>query len=427
LYAAKALAGALVRVTLIDKRNFHLFQALLYQVATGGLSPGDIASPLRAALKNARNVQVLKAEVVDIYPEKKLVFLRDGLLSYDSLIVATGAGYHYFDHPEWAELAPALKTVEGALEIRRRLLLAFEAAEREPDPDKRRAWLTFVIVGGGPTGVELAGALGELANSTLRGEFRTIDPAEAQIILLEAGGSILATYPPDLVHKAGRSLEKLGVTVRSGQRLVDLTAELVTIQDVASGREEMLTSRTVLWAAGIQASPLGQLLAERAGVETDPIGRVKVEPDLSLAGQPEIFVIGDMAHFEGRDGRPLPGVAQVAMQQGEYAARLIVDRLKGENRPPFEYRDKGNLAVIGRNAAVADLGFARFSGFMAWLVWVFIHISYLIGFDNKLLVMTQWGWNYFTRRRGARLITGGDPFPLVEVRAESAQVVTKVT
>ncbi|UCG23044.1 MAG: NAD(P)/FAD-dependent oxidoreductase, partial [Chloroflexota bacterium] len=414
LYAAKALSETAVRVTLVDKRNFHLFQPLLYQVATGGLSPGDIASPLRSTLGKASNVQVLKAEVVDIYPEKKLIFLRDGLLNYDSLIVATGARYHYFDRPEWADQAPSLKTVEDALEIRRRVLLAFEAAERESDPARRQAWLNFVVVGGGPTGVELAGALGELANGTLSGEFKNIDPAEARIILLEAGDGILASYPDDLATKAQRSLEKLGVTVRVKTRLVGIDDDNVTLRDQESGRDETLASHTVLWAAGVQASALGQILAERVGAKTDHIGRVMIEPDLTVAGQPDIFVVGDLAHFEDQDGRPLPGVAQVAMQQGQYAAGLIQDRLRGSQRPPFRYKDKGNLAVIGRNAAVADLGFARFSGFPAWLIWVFIHIGYLIGFDNKLLVLTQWAWNYFTRKRGARLITGEDPFPLIQ-------------
>ena len=427
LYAAKALSRAAVRVTLIDKRNFHLFQPLLYQVATGGLSPGDIASPLRASLGRAPNVQVLKAEVVDIYPEKKLVFLRDGLLSYDSLIVATGAQYHYFNRPDWAEAAPSLKTVEDALEIRRRVLLAFEAAERETDPRKRQAWLNFVIVGGGPTGVELAGALGELAHGTLRGEFKNIDPAQAQILLLEAGDGILASFPADLAQRARRSLEALGVTVRTETQLVDIAGDRVALRDLASGQDEIMASHTVLWAAGVQASGLGQVLAERAGAKTDRIGRVMVEPDLTIAGQPDIFVIGDLAHFKGQDGQPLPGVAQVAMQQGKYAAGLIQGRLRGAQRPPFRYQDKGTLAVIGRNAAVANLGFARFSGFLAWLVWVFIHIGYLIGFDNKLLVLTQWAWNYFTRKRGARLITGSDPFPLVQTPKESVGVLTDVT
>lgn len=414
LYAAKALAGAQVQVTLVDKRNFHLFQPLLYQVATGGLSPGDIASPLRSTLRHAANIRVLKAEVVDIHPERKLVLLRDGQLTYDSLIVAAGGGYHYFNHPEWAEQAPSLKTIEDALDIRRRLLLAFEAAEREPDPEKRRAWLNFVIVGGGPTGVELAGALGELAHSTLRGEFRNIDPAEAHIVLLEAVDSILPTYPATLSEKAWRSLQQLGVSVRTGTLLVGMDDHGVQLRDLASGEEEMLPTRTVLWAAGVKASPLGQILSERTGVETDRIGRVVVEPDLRVPGYPDIFVIGDMAHFPGEDGQPLPGVAQVAMQQGEYAADRILGQDRGRTSLPFRYKDKGNLAVIGRNAAVADLGFARFSGFLAWLVWVFIHISYLIGYDNKLMVLTQWAWNYFTRKRGARLITGADPFPLVE-------------
>jgi NADH dehydrogenase len=418
LYAARVLAGAEADVTLIDKRNFHLFQPLLYQVATGGLSPGDIASPLRSSFKDAVNVRVHKAEVVDIRPEKKLVLLRDGQVNYDYLIVATGSSYNYFDHADWADKAPSLKTVEDALEIRRRLLLAFEAAERDPDPEKRKAWLNFLVVGGGPTGVELAGALGELAHTTLRGEFRDINPAESHITLLEATERILPTYPEKLAEKALRSLEALGVGVRTGTLLVDIQEGQVTLRDMASGREEIVASRTVLWAAGAKASPLGQVLAERTGVELDRLGRVIVAPDLSIAGQPEISVIGDLAYFKDEDGQPLPGVAQVAMQQGEYAAELILARQRGKQLPPFSYKDKGNLAVIGRNAAVADLGFAHFSGFLAWLIWVFIHISYLIGYDNKLLVLTQWAWNYFTRKRGARLITGADPFPLVEAEAE---------
>jgi NADH dehydrogenase len=420
LYAAKALAESDVEVTLIDKRNFHLFQPLLYQVATGGLSPGDIASPLRSSFKDAANVRVLKAEVMDIYPQQKLVFLRDGMVSYDYLIVATGSGYNYFNHPEWAEQAPSLKTVEDALDIRRRLLLAFEAAEREQNEESRRAWLNFLIVGGGPTGVELAGALGELAHTTLQGEFRDIDPAETHITLLEATDRILPTYPEALSEKALGSLQKLGVAVRTGTLLADMQDGQVTLRDMGSGQEEQVASRTVLWAAGAKASPLGQVLAERTGVELDRLGRVMVEPDLSIPGQPAISVIGDLAHFKDQAGQPLPGVAQVAMQQGTYAAKRILTGEQGRTRPPFAYKDRGNLAVIGRNAAVADLGFARFSGFLAWLIWVFIHIGYLIGYDNKLMVLVQWAWNYFTRKRGARLITGADPFPLVEIElAES--------
>ncbi len=419
LYTAQALRDAPVDITLIDKRNFHLFQPLLYQVATGGLSPGDIASPLRSVLKDARNTAVLKAEVVDIDSAQKEVILRDGRVPYDTLVVAAGVGYHYFGNEEWADAAPSLKTVEDALEIRRRILLAFEAAEREPDPDKRQAWLTFVIVGGGPTGVELAGALGELANSTLAGEFRHIDPSEARVIVLEALDSILTTYPADLAAKAQRSLQELGVEVRTNTSLEAIEDQYVTLRDTRTGEETTLNARTVLWAAGIKASPLGRVLAQRTGVELDKIGRVVVQPDLSLPGYNDIFVIGDLAHFADPSGSPLPGVAQVAMQQGDYVANLVQARLEGKEQKSFAYQDKGSLAVIGRNAAIADLGYARFSGFLAWLIWIFVHIRYLIEFDNKLLVLTQWAWNYFTRRRGARLITGEDPFPLVESADEA--------
>lgn len=414
LYTAQALKNANVAVTLIDKRNFHLFQPLLYQVATGGLSPADISSPLRAVLKKAKNTTVLKAEVVDFDTHRKEVVLQDGRVPYDTLVVATGVGYHYFGHEHWVPQAPSLKTVEDAIEIRRRILLAFEAAEREPDPIRRQAWLTFVIVGGGPTGVELAGALGELANSTLKGEFRHIDPRQARIVVVEAMDQILTTYPADLAAKAKKSLEELGVEVRTHASLFEIEAHRVGLRDTRSGEESYLPARTILWAAGVKASPLGQTLAERTGAETDRIGRVVVEADLSIAGYPEIFVIGDLAHVVDGSGDPLPGVAQVAMQQGDYVAGLVKARLSEETKAPFAYEDKGSLAVIGRNAAVADLGYARFSGFLAWLIWVFIHIRYLIEFDNKLLVLTQWAWNYFTRRRGARLITGADPFPFSE-------------
>lgn len=419
LYTAKALSNGPLKVTLIDKRNFHLFQPLLYQVATGGLSPGDIASPLRAIFKRAQNTTTLKAEVTDIDPRRKEVILRDGRVAYDTLVVASGVDYHYFGNEEWEEAAPSLKSVEDALDIRRRILLAFEAAEREPDPQVRKAWLTFVVVGGGPTGIELAGALGELANSTLAGEFRNIDPGEARIIVVEMLDTILASYPATLTAKAESSLQKLGVEVRTNTSLEAIDEDCVTLRNTKTEEETSLPSRTVLWAAGVKGSPLGGILAERSGAETDKIGRVVVQRDLSLPGHEDIFVIGDLAHFEDRFGKPLPGVAQVAMQQGDYVARLIEARLRGESRPPFAYEDKGSLAVIGRNAAVADLGKYRFSGILAWLIWIFVHIRYLIEFDNKLLVLTQWAWNYFTRRRGSRLITGSDPFPLVEEYKEA--------
>ncbi len=411
LYAARMLGRAPVRVTLVDRRNFHLFQPLLYQVATGGLSPGDIASPLRAVLRRYRNIEVQLAEVVDIVPDERKVVLSDGELDYDTLIIATGVSHHYFGHEEWARVAPGLKTIEDALEIRRRIFLAFEAAEREPDPEIRRAWMTFVIVGGGPTGVELAGAIGELAHGTLKHDFRRIHPHEAQILLIEGAPRILPGYPESLSHKAARSLERLGVTVKT-QTLVTKVEEHVV--HVRAGEQELdIPARTVLWAAGVKASFMAEVLARRAGARLDRVGRIIVEPDLTLPNHPEIFVIGDLAHYAHQTGEPLPGVAPVAMQQGRYVARLIRRRLKGKSAPPFRYRDKGSLAVIGRNRAVAFFGRVRFSGFIAWLLWVFVHVRYLIEFDNKVLVMFQWAWYYLTRKRGARLITGKVPFPLV--------------
>jgi NADH dehydrogenase len=399
-------------VTLIDKRNFHLFQPLLYQVATGGLSPGDISSPLRAVLSDQKNTTVLQAEVVDIDPAERRVVLRDGEVNYDSLIVSTGVSHHYFGRDEWADRAPGLKTVEDALDIRRRILLAFEAAEREPDPERRRACLTFVIVGGGPTGVELAGAIAELARATLKGDFRHIDPAETSVLLLEGLNRILPPYPADLSAKAEAALSALGVTVRINSLVTEIQGETVIVSQ--GEQTEHVRSRTVLWAAGMKASQMGQVLAKRTGVELDKAGRVMVQPDLSLPDHPEIFVIGDLAYFAHQaDGQPLPGVAQVAMQQGKYVARLIKERLQDQTLPPFRYQDRGSMAVIGRNAAVAVIGKLHLSGYPAWLIWVFIHIAYLIEFDNRLLVMFQWAWNYFTRKRGARLITGADPFPLV--------------
>ncbi len=413
LYAAKALGRAPVQVTLVDKRNFHLFQPLLYQVATGGLSPGDIASPLRAVLSRNKNTHVLAAEVVDLEPEQHKVILVDGELSYDSLIIATGVSHHYFGHDEWARWAPGLKTIEDATEIRRRVLLAFEAAEREPDPEKQRAWLTFVIVGGGPTGVELAGALAELAHKTLKNDFRTIDPTQTKVLLVEGVERVLPPYPAELSAKAEQSLTRLGVTVQTKTVVTDIQAGVITLRR-GDAESEQLYTHTVLWAAGMKASPLGQILAQRTGVALDRAGRVMVAPDLTVAGQPNIFVIGDLANFSHQGEKPLPGVAQVAMQQGEYAAKLIQRRLKGETLPPFHYQDRGNLAVIGRNAAVADLGSLKFSGFPAWFIWAFIHILYLIEFDNRVMVMFQWAWNYFTRKRGARLITGQNSFQLIK-------------
>jgi NADH dehydrogenase len=408
LYLAKALGSAAVSVTLVDRRNFHLFQPLLYQVATGGLSPGEIASPLRVVLKNNRNTQVWLGEAVDIDADNRRVILRDGTIPYDYLIVATGATHHYFGHSEWEAFAPGLKTIENATEIRSRLLVAFERAERETDPVARRAWLNFVIVGGGPTGVELAGALGEIANDTLRHDFRHIDPRDAAILLVEGESRVLPTFPPDLSAKAERQLISLGVRARTGARVTGIDADGVTVE--VRGSEERIAAHTVLWAAGVRASRLGKVLADRAGAPLDRAGRVLVAPDLSIPGHAEIFVIGDLATFTHQGGKPLPGVAPVAMQQGAYVARLIRNRTTGRAAPaPFRYFNKGNLATIGRNKAVAEFGKLHISGFVAWFTWVFVHLMYLVEFENRLLVFTEWVYNYFTRNRGARLITGGKP------------------
>jgi len=417
LYAAQALRGAPVQITLIDKRNFHLFQPLLYQVATGGLSPADIASPLRAILKSQANARVVQAEVIDINPQTQKVILADGDLHYDSLVLATGAQNHYFGQPAWEERAPGLKTIEDAVEIRRRVLLAFEAAEREQEPLRRKAWTTFVVIGGGPTGVELAGAIAELAHVTLKGEFSRFDPAQAKIILLEGKAAILPEYPQQASAQAQVALEKLGVKVLTGAMVEDIQPEALTYRQV-DGAAARIDTHTTLWAAGMSASPLAQTVHLRTGAQLDRSGRVVVGPQLTVPGYPDIYVIGDMAHFappggvesagggESAGAKPLPGIAPVAMQQGRYVANLIRARLEGITLPGFAYRDKGGLAVIGRNAAVAVFGRLRIHGFLAWFAWVFIHIWYLIEFDNKLMVLVQWAWNYFTRRRGARLITG---------------------
>ncbi len=405
LYAAKALSrDKNIFVTLIDKRNFHLFQPLLYQVATGTLSPADISSPLRSVLNHSKNTQVLMGEVLDINPEAQKVTLHNQELNYDSLIVATGVSHHYFGNDNWEQVAPGLKTVEDALEMRRKIFIAFEAAEKETDIEKRRAWLTFVVVGGGPTGVELAGAIAELAYSTLKKDFRNIDTSEAQILLLEGMDRILPPYTPDLSAKAETSLTKLGVTVRTKALVTDIADDIVTIRQ--ADKVEQIPAKTILWAAGVKASPMGAILAEKTGAELDRVGRVIVNPDLSIPNHPNIFVVGDLASFSHQNSKPLPGVAPVAMQEGSYVAKLIQNTIAGKQTVPFRYLDRGSLAVIGRNAAVVDLGFVKFSGILAWLTWVFVHIYFLIEFDNKLVVMLQWGWNYWTRNRGARLITG---------------------
>lgn len=403
LYAAKTLGCSPVKVTLIDKRNFHLFQPLLYQVATGSLSPGDIASPLRSVLRDNKNTQVLMAEVVDLNPQKNQVILNNGELNYDTLIVATGVSHHYFGNEQWATLAPGLKTIEDALEMRRRIFSAFEAAEKETDPEKRKAFLTFVVVGGGPTGVELAGALAEIAYRTLKEEFRSIDTSETQILLLEGMDRILSPFPPELSADAQKGLEHLGVTVRTKTLVTNINNQVVTLKSGA--QIEQIQAQTILWAAGVKASTMGEAIARTTQVQLDRVGRVMVEPNLTVSNYPNIFVIGDLANFSHQGDKPLPGVAPVAQQQGIYVAKLIQKRLKNQTLPPFHYIDYGSLAVIGRNQAVVNLNFLKFSGLMAWLAWVFVHVFFLIEFDNKLLVMIQWAWSYFTSQGGARLIT----------------------
>lgn len=413
LYAAKALGNAKgVAITLIDRRNFHLFQPLLYQVATAGLSPGNIASPLRGVLRKYKNIAVLMAEVTGFDVERRVVWLADSSeIPYDTLIVATGSRHSYFGNDRWEAMAPGLKTVEDALDIRRRIFMAFESAELEKDPEERKAWLTFVVVGGGPTGVELAGALGEIAGQTLRGNFRRIDPSEATVLLVEGADRVLPPYPADLSRKAQAALEGLGVTVRTGVQVTEIDHDHVVAR--ADGGSEVIRTRTVLWAAGVQASPLARVLGEATGAEVDRAGRVKVLPSMTLPGHDEIFVIGDMALAYGEDGKPLPGVAPVAMQQGRYVAHCITDRLHGRPSAPFHYRNKGSMATIGPAAAVAHIGPLRFNGYLAWLAWLFIHLLYIAGFDNRLLILIQWAWNYFTRNRGARLITGSVNAPPV--------------
>lgn len=397
LQAARALRDARVRVTVVDRRNHHLFQPLLYQVATAALSPGDIAYPVRSILRRQQNARVLLAEARAIDPSRREVILADGLLKYDYLMVATGARHAYFGHPEWEAQAPGLKDLEDALEIRRRMLLAFERAERESDDAVRRRLLTFVVVGGGPTGVELAGAIAEIARRVLAHDFRAIDPREARIVLVEAGPRILPSYSAELSEAAAKTLGARGVDVRTGTAVTGVERDAVVLG------AERLAAGTILWAAGVAASPLARSLA----APLDNAGRVLINPDLTVPGSPEIFAIGDVAALRDRDGRLLPGVSPVAMQQGRQAARNILRAIAGRPMEPFRYVDKGSMAVIGRAAAVAELpGGLRLSGFLAWLAWCFVHIFFLIGFRNRLLVMFEWAWAYFTWQRGARLITG---------------------
>ena len=403
LYTAKALKQSSVQVTLIDKRNFHLFQPLLYQVATGGLSPSDIASPLRLILRQHKNVQVLLNSVVDLKPKDKQIILDDDKsISYDILILATGSTHHYFGNDQWENHAPGLSTVEDALEIRNRVLGAFEAAEKENDPIKRQAWLTFVIVGGGPTGVELAGAVAEIVNSSMKGNFNNFTPKDAKIILIEGLERVLPPYPTELSSKAEQELCNLGVKIHTQSMVTSISENNIVLRK--GEKYEQITSHTILWAAGVKASSVGKKLAEKTGAQIDRAGRVIVEPDLSIIGFPDIFVIGDLSSFSHQNNKPLPGIAPVAMQQAKYVAKLIQKQLKGESLPSFVYKDYGSMAIIGKNKAVADFKFIKLSGFLAWFIWVWVHIYYLIEFDNKLVVLIQWIWNYFTQGRGSSVI-----------------------
>jgi NADH dehydrogenase len=414
LSAARRLRRDDLSVTLVDRRNFHLFQPLLYQVATGALAAGEIATPLRAPLKRRKNVQVVLGEVTgfDLSGRRVVVADVDGAgareLEYDTLIVAGGATHAYFGHGDWAPLAPGLKTIEDALEIRRRILLAFELAERIEGSVARGSWLTFVVVGAGPTGVELAGQIAEIARDTLRRDFRTIDPRSARIVLVEGADRVLPALHPRLSAKAKRSLERLGVTVQLHRLVSDIDAGGVTIQPPV-GPAERIASRTVIWAAGVRASELARALAEQSGAELDRAGRITVSPQLTLPDHPQVFALGDMVRVSDGNGGvlPLPGVAPTAMQQGRYAARVVTRRLRGKTDPrPFRYRDKGNLATIGRLRAVGNVGRLRLTGFIAWLAWLAVHLYYLTGLQNRLHVFIRWTASFVTRGRGARLITG---------------------
>jgi len=417
LCCARALRRAPVRVTLIDRRNYHLFQPLLYQVATASLSPADIAGPIRHVLRRQQNVEVWLGEAIDVDLDARVVRLADAEVPYDRLVVATGATHSYFGRDEWAPLAPGLKTVDDALEIRRRFLLAFEAAEREADPHARRRQLTFVIVGAGPTGVELAGAMAEIARTVIPQDFRAVDTATARIVLLEGVDRVLPVFPAKLSAAAKRQLESLGVEVRTGARVVEVDDDGVMLDD-----GERIDAANVVWAAGVAASGLGAKL----GAPLDRAGRVLVEPDCSVPGHPDAFVVGDLAHVE-QDGRNVTGVAPAAMQMGTHVGRLIRDELQGRERRPFRYRDKGTLATIGRAAAVADLGPLKLSGAVAWLLWVGIHIFYLIGFRNRVLVMLEWAWAWASYQRGMRLITGDPRLELSKARGAGGAPATRST
>ncbi len=417
LSAARALKREPVHVTLLDRRNFHLFQPLLYQVATGILCPGEIAAPLRHILRGSRNTVVLLGEAVGFDPAERRVLLADGELAYDSLIVAAGSVNQYYGHDDWAAIAPGLKSIEDCAEIRQKIFYAFEVAEREADPVKRRAWLTFVVVGSGATGVELSGMISEIARDSLRGDFRSIRPEEAEILLVDLADRVLPHLPPELSRKAEESLRRVGVKTQTGVRVTCIDTEGVVLD--SSNGSERIEARTVLWTAGVSGSPLAERLAEKTGACLDRQGRLKVQPDLTLPGYPEIFVVGDLARIEGPDGSPLPGLAPVATQSGRYAARRIAARIRGEGQgSPFSYFDKGVMAVIGRHAAVADIGRFHFGGILAWFLWLFIHLLLLVGFENRLIVFTRWAFAYFTFNRGSRILysEGTVRLPLSEIK-----------
>jgi NADH dehydrogenase len=412
IQAAINIARYPVDVTLIDRRNFHMFQPLSYQVATGALAPGEVCYPLRAVFKKHGNVRVLLAAVAgfdldarELQLEPKVDDVAPMTVPYDTLIVAGGSRYSYFGHDEWREFAPEVKSLESALAVRSQILSAFEAAEMERDEAKRQAWLTFAVVGAGPTGVEMAGQIAELARDTVRRDFRAMDPAAGRVLLIEAMDRVLTTFPDSLSEKAKRSLEHLGVTPLLGRLVVDIDAESVTVK-APDDSTERIPVRTKIWAAGVNASSLARRLGELTGADVDRAGRVTVEPDLTLPGHPEVFALGDMVRVRRLGGtvETLPGVAPVAMQQGRYAAKVVAARLKNQSSEPFHYHDKGNLATIGRARAVADLYAVQLSGFLAWVTWLVVHLWYLIGFQNRLLVLIRWGFSFFTRGRGARLI-----------------------
>jgi NADH:ubiquinone reductase (H+-translocating) len=422
LQAAKALARAHVDVTLVDRHNYHLFQPLSYQVATGSLSPGEIAVPLRRIFRRDRQVRVLMGEVDGFDLARREVVLAPSAadassrtIPYDTLVVAGGSSYAYFGHDDWRSLALEVKSLDSALQVRSRILAAFEAAELETNPEARAPWLTFVVVGAGPTGVEMAGQIAELAKDTLAAEYRQSDPRTGRVLLVEMGDRVLSAFPESLSRHAAQSLEHLGVTLLLDHMVVDVQPNLVTVK-AGDGSTQQLATRTIVWAAGVTASPLAAALAEQSGADVDRSGRIAVEPDLTLPGHPEVLAVGDMVRVRDertREPRVLPGVAPVAMQEGRYAGRLISNRLAGRSTPPFHYRDKGTLATIGRARAVADIGGLRLSGIVAWVTWLAVHLFYLIGFENRMLVLLRWSYSFFTRGRGARLITeaAGTPPP----------------